>query len=124
MAPILRVIKLPILCSGGDATVTQSENHVNGLLVELMYVPVTIATGATVTVSVQNSDVTKTILTKANAGTSTLILYPRGSGCDNTGSVGSDGLQLIPVVGMLRVVVASGVGAGAGTLYATVQEDV
>ena len=123
MAPLFRVIAFPIVCDGsGAATVNQAENHVNGLIWEVMYVPGTIATGATVTVTVTNSACTKTILTQANAGTSTLILYPRGNACGNTGTVGSDGMQFIPAVGNLRVAVASGGNGGVGNLYVTVAE--
>lgn len=123
MAPLFRVIAFPITTAAdGTATVDQADNHVNGLIWEVMYVPGTIATGATVTLTVRNSAVTKTILTQANAGTSTLILYPRGNAAGSTGTVGSDGMQFIPVVGQLRVAVASGGSGGVGNLYVTVAE--
>jgi hypothetical protein len=119
----LRVIPFVITCdASGDASVTQAEPMVNGYLWEVMYVPGTIATGGDVTLSVVNTVVTKTILTMTDAGTATLIKYPRGNACGATGTVGTDGIQLIPVVGKLKVVVAQGGNAGAGTLYVTVME--
>ncbi len=118
-----RIIALPIVCdTNGAATVKHSETLVNGYLEEMQYVPGTLDTGADLTISVVSSKVTKTLLTLTNAGTSTLILYPRGSACGATGTVGADGMQHIPVVGKLQVVVAQGGNGGAGALYCTVLE--
>lgn len=120
---LFRVIPFTLTCdASGDAAVTQAEIGVNGYIYEVMYVPGTIATGGDVTLTVVNSALTKTILTLTNAGTSTLIRYPRGSGCGATGTVGTDAVTMIPVIGRLKVVVAEGGNLGAGNLYVTVLE--
>jgi hypothetical protein len=120
----MRIIALPITTAAdGTATVQQSENAVNGFLVEVIYVPGTLDTGADLTISIANSKVTKTLLTLTDAGTSTLTRYPRGSACGATGTVGTDGMQYIPVIGQFKVVVAQGGNAGVGALYFTVLED-
>jgi hypothetical protein len=118
-----RIIKLPIVCdTNGAATVQQSEVGVNGYLEEVVYVPGTIATGGDLTITVENSVQSKAILTLTDAGTSTLVKYPRGSGCGATGVVGTDAIQHIPVIGQFKVVVAQGGNGGAGALYFTVLE--
>jgi hypothetical protein len=121
--PKLRIIKLPIVCDvNGAATVKQSDNHVNGLLYDVVYIPGTLAAGTDLTITVQNSDVSKTILTLTDAGSSTLVLYPRGNACGPTGVVGTDGMQQLTVIGALQVVAAQGGAAGAGSLHFTVME--
>ena len=120
---LFRVIAFPITTAAdGTVTVNQSGTYVNGVLWEVMYVPGTLATGADITITVANSALTRTLLTLTNAGTGTLILYPRGSAAGATGTVGSDGMQFIPVVGKLSVAVAQGGNAGVGNLYITVME--
>lgn len=121
--PKLRIVKLPIVCdTNGDATVKQSDNHVNGLLYDVVYIPGTLSTNTDLVITVQNSDVTKTILTLTDAGTGTLVLYPRGNACGPTGVVGTDAMQQLTVIGALQVVVAGGGSAGAGSLHFTVME--
>ena len=123
MAPKFRVIALPIVCdTNGAATVKQSDNHANGLLYDVVYIPGTLAAGTDLTITVQNSAVAKTILTLTDAGVSTLVLYPRGNACGPTGVVGTDALQQLAVIGALQVVAAQGGSGGAGTLYFTVME--
>jgi hypothetical protein len=118
-----RVVKLPLVCNAlGDKTIIQSDNHVNGYLWEVMYVPGTIDTNADITLTVVQSALVKTILTLTNAGTAALILYPRASGCGATGTVASDQKQLIPVVGQFQVLVDEGGDTGTGNIYMTVLE--
>lgn len=118
-----RVVKLPLVCNAlGDKTIIQSDIHVNGYLWEVMYVPGTIDTNADITLTVVQSALAKTILTLTNAGTGTLILYPRASGCGATGTVATDQKQLVPVVGQFQVLVDEGGDLGAGNIYMTVLE--
>jgi hypothetical protein len=105
--------------ASGDATV----NHVStilGKLYSILYKPGTIATGATVTVTCQGV-FAKPLLTKASAGTTDTMYYPRdiphavADGAALTATAGGD--RVMPLMnGVPRVVVASGGNGGVGSL--------
>jgi hypothetical protein len=102
--------------AGGDASVVGAA--VAARLYAIEYLPGTIATGATVTVTCEG-DRSKPLLTKANAGTSNLLFYPRdlvhavADGAALTGSAGGD--RALPLMyGAPKVVVASGGNGGVG----------
>jgi hypothetical protein len=123
MAPMFRVVKIPIVVSAlGAVTVAQSDGSVNGFLWEVTYIPGDLDTGTHVTINVINSNQVKTILTLSDLGTSNVILYPRVNGCGNTGAAGTDGVQLIPVVGSFQLVVINGGVSMSGAMYLTVLE--
>lgn len=118
----MKKVYLKATCdSSGDASVTAT-NWVTGQLHALVYVPGTIATGATITVTCEGP-FSKPILTKASAGTSNLVLYPRdlvhavADGAALTGTAGGD--RTNPVMdGKLKLVVASGGNGGVGAVIA------
>ncbi len=91
-----------------------------GKLYAIEYRPGTIATGATVTVTCE-SDSSKALLTKANAGTSNVWFYPRdlmnavADGAALTGTAGGDRCQPI-LNGSIKVVIASGGSVTSGSL--------
>ena len=111
--------------SGGDATVTGTA--VAARLYAIEYLPGTIATGATVTVTCEG-DRSKPLLTKASAGTSNLLFYPRdlvhavADGAALTGSAGGD--RVLPLMyGKPKVVVASGGNGGVGQVVLYYEKD-
>lgn len=116
----MRKITLSATCdSGGDATVNDTRN-ILGKVYAILYKPGTIATGATITVTSQGV-FAKPLLTKASAGTSDTLYYPRdlvhavADGAALTGTSGGD--RALPLVnGTLRFVVASGGSGGAGSI--------
>jgi hypothetical protein len=110
--------------ASGDATVGQSTSSaqatVFGLLRAIAYLPGTTDTGATVTVTCVGN-ITSTLLTKATAGTSNVMFYPRivqngnTDGAALTGTAGGDRTQIL-MEGKIKVVIASGGNGGAGSL--------
>lgn len=116
-------VKADILTdASGDATVylTHSINRKpNGYLVVLKYTPGTLATGADLTITGETSGIP--ILTKADAGTSVAFYYPRAKLNQVADGVQSDsGSEFIPIKDeRIKVVVAQGGNAGAGTIEAT-----
>jgi hypothetical protein len=107
---------LEIVCDGsGDATVNGPTN-VCGILYAIEYLPGSIATGATVTVTSQGF-MARTLLVKASAGTSNTTFYPRDlSNKTSDGSALTDQQTLPLISGVLRVVVASGGNGGKGSV--------
>lgn len=102
----------------GDATVN-GERAIIGKLYAVEYQPGTIATGATLTVTCENGVYSKPLLTKANAGVSNTLFYPRdlvhavADGAALTGTAGGDREK--PVLsGKPRVVIASGGATASG----------
>lgn len=96
--------------AGGGATAIGSA--VAARLYAIEYLPGTIDTGATVTVTCEG-DRSKPLLTKTSAGTSNLLFYPRdlchavADGAALTGSAGGD--RVMPLMfGAPKVVIASG----------------
>jgi hypothetical protein len=105
----------------GNATVNGTRN-ILGLLYAILYLPGTIATGATIVVTSQGA-IARPLLTKANAGTSDTVFFPRdlvhavADGAALTGTAGGD--RALPLIfGKLRVVVSSGGSGGIGSLIA------
>lgn len=97
--------------ASGDASAT-SPNSVMGTLRSVAYLPGSIDTGATITVTCEGP-VSKTLLVKASAGTSNVTFNPRDlvhkteDGAALTGTAGGD--RVSPVLdGKIKLVVASG----------------
>jgi len=107
--------------ASGDATVYLTHGtsrKLNGFLVVLKYTPGTLATGADLTITGETSGIP--ILTKANAGTSTVFYYPRALlNQVADGAAGASGTESIPIKDeRIKVVVAQGGNAGAGSIEA------
>lgn len=107
----------------GSAT---GANWVMGQLVAIDYLPGTIDTGATVTVTCEGP-LAKALLTKASAGTSNLTFYPRDllhkveDGAALTGTTGGD--RTMPILdGKIKFAVASGGNGGIGAIIAYYQD--
>lgn len=116
----MRHITLPILCSALGAATVNGTTNIMGKLYAILYLPGTIDTAATVTVTSQGI-FAKPLLTLAAGGTTDTLYYPRdlvqgaSDGADLTGTSGGD--RDAPLInGIPRVVIASGGAAGAGTL--------
>lgn len=110
--------------ASGDATVYIAPSinaGLNGFLVALKYTPGTLDTGADLTITGENSGIP--IMTKSNAGTSTVFYYPRALiNQVADGAAGSSGLERIPIKNeRIKVVVAQGGNAGAGSIEAILQ---
>tara|TARA_R100000458_G_C8166599_1_gene168632 strand:+ start:321 stop:692 length:372 start_codon:yes stop_codon:yes gene_type:complete len=99
----------------GDATVYLGDK-IRGFVMSIRYLPGTLATGADLTITGEDSGVP--ILTKANAGTSDVVFYPRALASQVAdGANGSTGTELIPLVDeRVKVVVAQGGATKAGTI--------
>ena len=105
--------------ASGNATVNSTQN-ILGKLYAILYKPGTIDTGATITVTTQGV-FAKPLLTKASAGTSDTLYYPRdlvhavADGAALTGTSGGD--RCLPLLnGCLRLVVASGGNTLTGSI--------
>jgi hypothetical protein len=104
-----------ILATGADdGAASATSGPVLGKLFAIKYMPGTIDTGATLTVTCVNADASsKPMLTKANAGTSNAWFYPLDiphkveDGGVLTATAGGDRVQPI-LDGILTVVIASG----------------
>lgn len=108
--------------ASGDATVyiqPSLNNNLNGFLVELKYVPGTIATGADLTITTESG---RPIMTKSNAGTSTVWYMPRALlNAVADGAESTNPSEFIPIKDeRIKVVVAQGGSGGAGSIEATV----
>jgi hypothetical protein len=93
-----------------------------GIVYALDYIPGTIDTGATITVTDETQGVSKTIWVKASAGTTGIRVHPRVLEQKNT-----DGSDLTSycqtfVNGRIKVVVSSGGASKAGTVKLHVME--
>lgn len=108
--------------ASGNATVDHVSN-VLGKLYAVLYKPGTLDTGATITLTCQGV-FAKPLLTKATAGTSDVMFYPRdiphavADGAVLTATAGGD--RIMPLInGVPRLVVASGgnVKTGQVILY-------
>ena len=102
--------------TNGSGAFTSSKDvetpSIIGKLYAIEYRPGTLDTGATIIVTCE-SDISKPLLTKASAGTSNVLFYPRdivhavADGAALTGSAGGDRAQPL-LNGYIKVVVASG----------------
>ena len=116
----MKDVVLDITTSAGGAATVNAATAVFGRLYAIKYMPGSIATGATITVTCQDG-ASKPLLTKANAGTADSWYYPRdlvhgvADGAALTGTQGGD--RDLPILsGRPRVVVASGGATKAGSL--------
>jgi len=103
------------------------QQAVFGELVAIKYVPGTIETGATLTVTCQSNGDTKPLLTQANAGTSTIWKYPRDlvhavlDGAALTGTSGGDREKPL-LDGYPKAVIASGANSKTGSVILYYEE--
>jgi hypothetical protein len=111
--------------AGGAATAVGSA--VAARLYAIEYLPGTIDTGATVTITCEG-DRSKPLLTKATAGTSNLLFYPRdivhavADGAALTGTTGGD--RTLPLMyGSPKVVIASGGDTMSGQIVLYYEND-
>jgi hypothetical protein len=109
--------------ASGNATVylSHGENRKpNGLLEYLKYTPGTLETGADLTITGEGGI---PIMTKANAGTSTVYYFPRALVNQVAdGAAGASGTELIPIKDdRIKVVVAQGGNAKAGSIEAVLR---
>jgi len=115
-----------VTAADGSATVylTHGESRKpNGFLVAIKYTPGTIETGAGLTITGESSGIP--ILTKASAGTSQVFYYPRAfPNAAADGAAGTVATERIPIKDeRIKVVVASGGNAKAGSIEAILQTD-
>lgn len=110
----------------GSVTATAASGAVFGKLYALLYMPTSIDTGATVTVTCEGLG-SKPVLTKTSAGTSNLWFYPRdlvhgvADGAALTGTSGGD--RALPILaGVIKVVIASGGNAKTGKVIVYFEE--
>jgi hypothetical protein len=123
----MKELILALATDGSGVASTNATQAVIGRLYAIYYIPNTIDTGATLTVTVVTPQVTKTLLTKASAGTSNTLYYPRDvmhlatNGAALTGTAGYDLAQ--PVIsGLVNVAIASGAASKAGTVIIYYEE--
>lgn len=110
----------------GNATVYSPPTF--GMVVAVRYVPAAVNaldTGASLTIT--DSGTGLQVLSQSTLGTSSRDWWPRAFTVSTTGVAalfaggGSNVLDLVPVAGAIKVVVASGGSAKSGTLYFFVQ---
>ena len=107
--------------ASGDATVYLTHGlsrKPNGFLVCLKYTPETLDTGADLTITGEDSGIP--ILTKANAGTSTVFYYPRALiNAVADGAESTNPSEFIPIKDeRIKLVVANGGNGGVGSIEA------
>lgn len=107
--------------SSGDK-VLQSTQAVNGLLFGIHEAKGSLVDGVDMTLTVVNSNFTKTILTLTNANTDHTEYFPRCNTSGPTGTANSDNMLPHPVVGKLQLTIAQGGDTKTGGLYAYVVE--
>ncbi len=105
--------------SSGAATVhlTHGPNRkLNGFLVRIKYTPGNIDTGADLTITGEESGIP--ILTKANAGTSTVFYYPRALlNAVADGAEATNASEFIPIKDeRIQVVIANGGDTKTGSI--------
>lgn len=109
--------------SSGDATVyiqPGQNNGMNGFLVCLKYEPGSIATGADLVITGENSGIP--IMTISNAGTSNVFWYPRALlNAVADGAASTNSSEFIPIKNeRIKVVIAQGGNGGIGSIEAIV----
>ncbi len=105
--------------ASGNATVylTHGQNRkLNGFLVCIKYTPGTIATGADLTITGEDSGIP--ILTKTDAGTSNVFYYPRALlNAVADGAAATNASEFIPIKDeRIKVVVAQGGNVASGSI--------
>lgn len=115
----MRKVILTATCDGAGAATVNGSANIMGKLFAIAYLPGTIANGATIVVTTEGV-MSKPLLTKATAGTSDTVFYPReimhavADGSALTATTGSDrGLPLVN--GTPRLVVSAGGASGKGS---------
>jgi hypothetical protein len=94
--------------SGAGSATTPSPASPSGVVYAIDYLPGTIATGATITVTDETQGASFTLLSKANAGTTNTRYYPRVLQHLNTDGSALTTHTLMAVAGKLKFTVASG----------------
>jgi hypothetical protein len=97
---------------------------IRGQILAIKYLPGTIATGATLTITGETTG--QPVLTKANAGTSNVWFYPMAP-ANKVADGAASTLSEVPLwlhKERLKVVVASGGASRAGSLLLLVDEEV
>ena len=123
----MRKMVFAITTSALGAATVNGERAIIGKLYAIEYQPGTIDTGATVTITCENGVYSKPLLTKASAGVSNLLFYPRdlvhavADGAALTGTAGGD-RELPLLSGKPRVVIASGGDGGIGKVILYFEE--
>lgn len=110
----MKEILIKITCDGSGNATVKGEHSIFGKLYAIEYQPISLATGATCTITCLHTvEAPKPLFTKANMGTSHVWFYPRdlvhavADGSALTGSSGGD--RACPIVaGTPQVVIASG----------------
>ena len=119
---MLNRYEIAITTDADGAATVYSERKTTGRVVALKYVPGTIDTGAGLTITGETTGVA--VLTKASAGVSTVWFYPLA--ISNQVSDGAaSAISEVPVhlfSERLKVVVASGGAAAAGTITLFIDE--
>ncbi len=110
--------------ASGNATVYLSHGpnrKPNGFLRCIKYTPGTIATGADLTITGEDSGIP--IMVKADAGTSIVFFYPRAfPNAVADGAAGTVPSELIPIKDeRIKIVIAQGGNGGVGSIEATMQ---
>lgn len=124
---MLESVKADIVTdASGNATVYLEHGinrKLNGLLMNMRYIPGTLATGADLTISGETSGIP--ILTLADAGVSDRVLYPRALLNEvSDGSEGISGTEIIPIHNeRIKVVIAQGGDTKAGSIEAVLLTD-
>lgn len=107
----------------GDVT-AYAGSVIRGKVVMVKYVPGTLATGADLTVTGETTGVP--ILTKANAGTSTVWFFPKALASKNSdGANATDAFaDLYVYKERIKIVVAQGGASKQGSIVFYVDEDI
>lgn len=121
----MKRVSLSLTTDGsGDASTTGEA--ILGKLYAVLYLPGTIDTGATLTLTCEGSG-SKPLLTKASAGTANTWYYPRdlqhgvADGAALTGTAGGD--RAMPILeGRLKAVIASGGATKTGSVIFYIEQ--
>ena len=108
------VLSVTTAADGSGSTTQVSPVSPTGLLYMIDYLPGTIATGATITVTDETQGASFTLFSLANAGTSNIRRYPRVLQYLNTDGSALTTHTLQGVAGKLKFTVASGGNATTG----------
>lgn len=108
------------LTTDGSGACTAYSSSVMGAILGVVYKPGAIATGATVTVTTEDS--LQSVVAKSSAGTSTVVWYPRPQVHDASGTAATlNGTQAMRDYAYaagerIKIVVASGGAAATGSI--------
>lgn len=119
----MKIIQIALATnSSGACTAWGDVPPGGGVVYALDYVPGTLDTGATVTVTDETTGLSKTVWSKASAGTTAIRVHPRSLEQKNTD--GSDLTTYCPtlICGRVKVVISAGGNTTAGSLRLHVVE--